>query len=61
MLTSLQQLAIVLGLFLSFVSNYLIARAAGSAEAPFWLGHEAWRWMLWVEVYQPLPFSSVVC
>jgi len=48
-LASLQQLAIVLGLFLAFLSNYLIARAAGDAAATFWLGAAAWRWMLWME------------
>jgi MFS transporter, SP family, sugar:H+ symporter len=48
-LASLQQLAIVLGLFMAFLSNYLIARAAGDASAPFWLGAPAWRWMFWME------------
>ena len=48
-LASLQQLAIVLGLFVAFLSNYLIARAAGDASAPFWLGAPAWRWMFWME------------
>ncbi|MFB9901579.1 sugar porter family MFS transporter [Cerasicoccus arenae] len=49
-LSSLQQLAIVLGLFLAFLSNYLIAAAAGGASETFWLGYEAWRWMFWVEL-----------
>ena len=48
-LASLQQLAIVLGLFVAFLSNYLIARAAGDASAPFWLDAPAWRWMFWME------------
>ncbi len=48
-LASLQQFAIVLGLFSSFLCNYLIARAAGGAEATFWMGFPAWRWMFWVE------------
>jgi SP family sugar:H+ symporter-like MFS transporter len=48
-LASLQQLAIVLGLFGAFLSNYLIAHAAGSASATFWLGATAWRWMFWME------------
>ena len=55
-LATLQQLAIVLGLFAAFVSNYLIASAAGSAENPFWLGIEAWRWMFWVELVPALLF-----
>lgn len=48
-LASLQQLAIVLGLVGAFLSNYAIAAAAGSAKAPFWLGEQAFRWMLWAE------------
>jgi MFS transporter, SP family, sugar:H+ symporter len=48
-LASLQQLAIVLGLFIVFVSNYFIARAAGGASATLWLGAPAWRWMFWME------------
>lgn len=48
-LSSLQQLAIVLGLFIVFVSNYLIAQGAGGAAATFWLEAPAWRWMFWME------------
>jgi MFS transporter, SP family, sugar:H+ symporter len=48
-LASLQQLAIVLGLFSAFLSNYLIARAAGGAAATLWVGAPAWRWMFWME------------
>lgn len=44
-LGSLQQLAIVVGLLLSFLSNYAFVHAAGSANAPFWMGWSAWRWM----------------
>ena len=49
-LGSLQQLAIVLGIFLALAINDLIAHTAGSPDAPFWLGVPAWRWMFWVEV-----------
>jgi MFS family permease len=48
-LASMQQLAIVLGLFGAFLSNYLLARAAGGAAAPLWLAAPAWRWMFWTE------------
>jgi SP family sugar:H+ symporter-like MFS transporter len=48
-LASLQQLAIVLGLFGAFLSNYLISRFAGGASAPFWAAAPAWRWMFWME------------
>src|SRR5690606_12629349 len=36
-LASLQQLAIVVGLFAAFASNYAIATAAGGAEQSYWL------------------------
>ncbi len=49
-LGSLQQLAIVVGIFVALLSNYAIAGIAGSASAPFWFGFEAWRWMFWSEV-----------
>ncbi len=49
-LISLQQLAIVLGLFLAFFSNYNLANAAGGASAELWWGFGAWRWMFWMEL-----------
>jgi MFS transporter, SP family, sugar:H+ symporter len=47
---SLQQLAIVVGIFLALLCDYFIAIAAGSAAAPFWFGIPAWRWMFWTEI-----------
>ncbi|MBD1944233.1 sugar porter family MFS transporter, partial [Coleofasciculus sp. FACHB-712] len=49
-LGSLQQLAIVTGIFIALLCDYFIAVAAGSAEAPFWFGIPAWRWMFWTEI-----------
>lgn len=49
-LATLQQMAIVLGLFLAFLSNYLLAGAAGGASETLFLGFDAWRWMFWVEL-----------
>ncbi len=49
-LISLQQLAIVLGLFMAFFSNYLIALAADGASGTHWWGFSAWQWMFWVEI-----------
>ena len=49
-MTSVQQIAIITGLFMAFVSNYLLAGMAGSASADFWLGFATWRWMFWVEM-----------
>jgi sugar porter (SP) family MFS transporter len=45
---SLQQLAIVLGIFATGVSNYLIVSAAGSNTSDWLFGIEAWRWMFLV-------------
>lgn len=44
-LGSLQQLAIVTGIFISLLVDYIIASVAGSSSADWWLGLEAWRWM----------------
>jgi SP family sugar:H+ symporter-like MFS transporter len=44
-LGSLQQLAIVTGIFVSLLVDYAIAAAAGSAQTPWWGGLDAWRWM----------------
>ena len=44
-LGSLQQLAIVSGIFVSLAVDYLLAHLAGGADKDLWLGLEAWRWM----------------
>lgn len=44
-LGSLQQLAIVTGIFISLAIDYLLAHLAGGAAKDLWLGLEAWRWM----------------
>jgi MFS transporter, SP family, sugar:H+ symporter len=49
-LTTIQQIAIITGLFSAFVCNYVLAKSAGTSTAEFWLGYEAWRWMFWVEL-----------
>jgi len=49
-LSTVQQIAIITGLFIAFISNYLLARYAGSSISVLWLGFEAWRWMFWVEI-----------
>ncbi|MCW2592142.1 MAG: transporter, partial [Mycobacterium sp.] len=47
-LGSLQQLAIVSGIFLSFAVNYLLQTLAGGPNQELWLGLDAWRWMFLV-------------
>lgn len=55
-LSSIQQVAIISGLFLAFVSNYLLAHFAGSAISVLWFGFEAWRWMFWIELFPAVTF-----
>src|SRR5258705_832179 len=47
-LGSLQQLAIVSGIFLSLAIDYVLAQLAGGANESLWLGLDAWRWMFLV-------------
>ncbi len=49
-LATVQQIAIISGLFFSFLSNYLLANISGSAENILWMEFETWRWMFWVEL-----------
>ncbi|MGH8061837.1 MAG: sugar porter family MFS transporter [Pseudoxanthomonas sp.] len=49
-LATVQQIAIISGLFMAFLSNYLLAKAAGASTEALWLGHAAWRWMFWMQV-----------
>jgi len=49
-LITMQQFAIIFGLFSSFLSNYLLADIAGSSTAEFWLGYQTWRWMFWIQL-----------
>src|SRR5512144_3025705 len=46
-LGSLQQLAIVVGIFVALLGDFALAGAAGSAQAPLWFGFKAWQWMFW--------------
>ncbi|WP_018330274.1 sugar porter family MFS transporter [Actinomycetospora chiangmaiensis] len=49
-LGSLQQMAIVLGIFVALLSDALLAGVAGGAANQFWFGLEAWRWMFIVGI-----------
>ena len=55
-LASLQQMAIVTGLFCAFLSNDILAWVAGGAGASFWFGAPAWRWMFWMEAVPAVAF-----
>lgn len=49
-LATVQQIAIILGLFVAFISNYKLANIAGDSTAILWWQFEAWRWMFWMEL-----------
>jgi SP family sugar:H+ symporter-like MFS transporter len=44
-LGSLQQLAIVTGIFVALLVDFVFAKGAGGSREEFWFGLEAWRWM----------------
>lgn len=56
MLASIQQIAIISGLFAAFLSNYFLADYASGSTQVLWLNFEAWRWMFWMEVIPALLF-----
>ncbi|WP_110686690.1 sugar porter family MFS transporter [Salinicola aestuarinus] len=49
-LATIQQVAIISGLFFSFLNNYWLANIAGGSTAPLWFGFDAWRCMFWMEL-----------
>ena len=59
-LGSMQQLAIVLGIFSALLSDAWLAGSAGGAAAPSWLGLEAWRWMFIVAILPALIYGALV-
>ncbi|MGN2252011.1 sugar porter family MFS transporter [Frateuria sp. GZRe12] len=59
-LGSLQQLAIVLGIFAALLSDAWLAATAGGASAKLWFGLEAWRWMFLVAVVPALVYGALV-
>ncbi|MEI6229346.1 MAG: sugar porter family MFS transporter [Actinomycetes bacterium] len=56
-LGSLQQLAIVTGIFIALLTGYVIAHAAGSASQDWLFGIEAWRWMFLAEIIPALVYG----
>ena len=57
-LGSLQQLAIVTGIFVALLGDYALATAAGGAEKPLWFGMQAWRWMF---IAATIPSAIYAC
>lgn len=56
-LGSLQQLAIVTGIFTALLSNALLANIAGSAANVLWFGIDAWRWMFMAEAIPAIVYG----
>ncbi|MGP6169836.1 sugar porter family MFS transporter [Microbacterium sp. A196] len=56
-LGSLQQLAIVTGIFTALLSNALLATIAGGAANMLWFGIDAWRWMFMVEAIPAIVYG----
>lgn len=54
---SLQQLAIVLGIFVALLSNFAIVSISGSASNPLWFGFKSWQWMFWLEAIPALAYG----
>jgi MFS transporter, SP family, sugar:H+ symporter len=59
-LGSMQQLAIVLGIFVALLSDAWLASTAGGAAKMLWLGLEAWRWMFLVATLPALIYGVLV-
>ncbi len=58
-LGSLQQLAIVSGIFLSLAIDYALAQMAGGSREELWLGLEAWRWMFLVMAVPAIVYGGL--
>ncbi|ANS79893.1 Glucose/mannose:H+ symporter GlcP [Serinicoccus hydrothermalis] len=55
-LGSLQQLAIVTGIFIALLSDYFLAGVAGGSAEALW-GSTAWRWMFWAEIIPAVAYG----
>lgn len=58
-LGSLQQLAIVTGIFIALLSDFALAAAAGGASNVLWFGLPAWRWMFIAGVVPALAYGTL--
>jgi len=59
-LGSMQQLAIVLGIFVALLSDAWLAHSAGGASQMLWFGLGAWRWMFLVALLPALIYGLLV-
>lgn len=54
---SLQQLAIVTGIFIALLSDFAIAGTAGGSNEPLAFGLDAWRWMFIAEAIPAIAYG----
>ncbi|WP_311377029.1 sugar porter family MFS transporter [Actinobaculum massiliense] len=59
-LGTLQQLAIAIGIFGAFITNYILVKVTGSADAVAWFGLYTWRWMFMSELLPALLYGIFV-
>lgn len=58
-LGSMQQMAIVVGIFVALLSDFAIAAAADGAANEAWFGLAAWRWMFFVEAVPAVLYGAL--
>jgi len=58
-LGSMQQLAIVLGIFIALLSDAWLAASAGGAGQTLWFGLGAWRWMFLAGVIPAMVYGAL--
>jgi MFS transporter, SP family, sugar:H+ symporter len=58
-LGSLQQLAIVTGIFVSLAVDALLAHLAGGSREELWLGMAAWRWMFLMMAFPAILYGAL--
>ena len=59
-LATLQQLMIVIGLFMAFLRNYWLAGMSGGATEVLWGGFQTWQWMFWMEIFPAALFLGML-
>ena len=59
-LGTLQQLAIAVGIFGAFITNFILVKATGSADAEGWFGLHTWRWMFISELLPAVLYGFFV-
>ena len=51
---------IIAGLTGAFLTNYVLAMAAGKSTSTLWMDYAAWRWMFWMQVFPASVFLLIL-